>query len=161
MTNIHIRPVSLEEVVPIRMNELDPPRSRDHSITPGDLAEESVHLAAILNNNIVGVGSIVPERMPLLPNHAAVRLRGLAVLRGYRGRGIGRMLLSAQVASAENATCSIAWFYSRLRLSSFYSQGGFVRTEHSIHHFLTREIVHLFVNEPTMPLMDNDLRHPL
>jgi len=141
---LRIERVPLEVVVPTRMRELDPPRSWQEAVSPGDLESESVHLAAYDGLVIVGVASVGPQPLPVTGRPAA-RFRGVAVVRSRRGAGIGGLLTDA-LCERSRAIADVAWLYAKDRLTGFYTRHGFVPTEHVFVH-PNGGRVRLFVND--------------
>ena len=153
MPSIEIRVVSLDVVIPIRMRELDPPRSWNDAISVGDTQADSVHFAAFDGDEIVGVSSVGPESIPLT-DAPAIRFRGLSVVRARRGNGFGTLLFRAQHDYARQLN-SPAWFYAKTRLSRLYLREGFIRTSYSTVH-PNGGPVNLFVNPQGLEVFSSE-----
>jgi predicted GNAT family N-acyltransferase len=106
------------------------------------------HVLAFIDGQSVGTGRLVDDtaidpgasRQLLLrcPNsrhpvgrcagEAAVPLRvgRMAVLAGFRGRGVGRALLAELLEMARESGAASVWLTAQLRAEGFYVQHGFV-----------------------------------
>jgi GNAT superfamily N-acetyltransferase len=63
--------------------------------------------------------------MPDTPGHTSWRLRGMATLAQYRGRGLGRQLAQRCVAYAQAQGATLIWCTSRLATVPFYRRLSF------------------------------------
>ncbi len=71
--------------------------------------------------------TVRPEPCPWRPAEPAPwRLRGMATLDTWRGRGVGRVALDAAVAHARAEGGSTLWCNARVVALSFYERAGFV-----------------------------------
>jgi hypothetical protein len=60
MNKILIHQVALDDVIQLRMHELDLTRSYNEAISAGDTSPEAVHFAAFDEGQKIGVGSLGP-----------------------------------------------------------------------------------------------------
>ena len=90
-----------EETWPLRQQVLHPSRQWPTRLDPLDLVPDSLHLGWQAAETLVGVGSIGRD-VPIKGDPAVAywRLRGMAVLECFRGRGIGGQLLLALLRHA-------------------------------------------------------------
>jgi GNAT superfamily N-acetyltransferase len=136
---------------------------------PGDDDPAALHLAAYevtgdpALDRIVGVVAVLPEAFPdPLPRaqaqsaqsaseHAAAqpvwRLRGMAVEPGWRGRGVGRALVTRLLHDLTRTGGGLLWCNARSPAVGFYERVGFRRTgdvwsdpEHGPHLRMIREV---------------------
>jgi GNAT superfamily N-acetyltransferase len=116
-----------EETWLLRQQVLHPSRRWPTRLDPLDLVPDSLHLGWQAAETLVGVGSIGRD-LPIKGDPAVAywRLRGMAVLECFRGRGIGGQLLLALLrhAASLNPT-GTAWCLGRLSAEAFYIRHGF------------------------------------
>lgn len=92
---------------------------------------QSVHALAIDADGVVaGTGRLLPD----------AHIGRMAVLAGYRGRGVGGKLLQALVAEAKRRNYPGAVLSAQVHASAFYEAHGFVRTGKP---FLEAGILHI------------------
>lgn len=118
------REARLGEIVDLRHRILRGGLPRETAIFAGDDAPTTVHLAACAGERIVGCASLH------LNQHAgepAWQLRGMAVEEGYRGAGVGRMLLdhAERVVRQRNGSL-LLWCNAREHARGFYEKHGWV-----------------------------------
>jgi RimJ/RimL family protein N-acetyltransferase len=91
------------------------------------LAAGNVHLAAVLGNKVVGWCDICRHT---LETEAHAGVLGIGLLPDYRGQGLGKALLEAAVAAAEERDLrriELTVFADNLRAIALYEKTGFVR----------------------------------
>jgi GNAT superfamily N-acetyltransferase len=139
---------------PLRQRVLRPGQSLDRILLPGEDSDISGNFVARDNETgeVLSTGSVWPEPPPWVPSspthsehahHGPVevpelaleltgpagetcwRLRGMATAEDRRGEGLGKMVLDAIVAHAEQNGATLLWCNGRVRAIPFYERGGF------------------------------------
>jgi GNAT superfamily N-acetyltransferase len=95
------------------------------SIYPGDGASDTLHLGAFIGSTLAAVATLCREPMPGEQSTTSWRLRGMATLARYRGRGLGKGLAQRCSAYATGQRGTIVWCTSRLATVPFYRALGF------------------------------------
>lgn len=119
--------VRADEVRPIRGKVLRPGQPTDRLVYPGDDADSTVHLGCSMGRgDLVAVVSLYNESVPGTDGHAW-RIRGMATLREYRGRGFGAALAEAGISLAHGIRRAPVWCNARTSATGYYERLGFVR----------------------------------
>jgi GNAT superfamily N-acetyltransferase len=117
---IEVRVASADEIRELRLAVLRPNAERVPSAY--DLMPETVHIGAFDGERVVGCASVFPD--PYVDEPNAWRLRGMAVDPAYQGQGIGRLVLDAATAAAEQAGAPSIWANGRVSAMAFYQRLG-------------------------------------
>lgn len=128
--------VPLSVVIPLRTSELRPERHPKDTISSGDLLPESIHVAAMSQDRLLGVASAVREPAPPpLGSDATWRIRGVAVIDHLRGTGLGRQLVenACNLITDEEAA---VWLYAQEHVSGFYKKLGFAPAATRVPHHI-------------------------
>jgi predicted GNAT family N-acyltransferase len=124
---IETRPVTAEEVRPIRRRVLRAGLPSANVEFEGDDALDTLHLGGFLDGVLVAVATVV-RRPP--PGEASAprawQVRGMATEPEARGRGIGGELLDRCVVHVERSRGDLIWCNARTRAVPFYERHGFV-----------------------------------
>jgi GNAT superfamily N-acetyltransferase len=115
--DIRVRQVPPEDVIDLRHRVLRPGRPRETAHFSGDRDAGTLHYAAFLGEQIVGVATVMTQPFPH-GDGPALQLRGMAVDPDLEKSGIGRALLEGiarevQVPMWCNARESAVPFYER------------------------------------------------
>lgn len=117
-----IAEVTRDEIVPVRHAVLRPNLPRQTCLYPEDDRPATFHLAARDADTVVACVTFTPEPLDGVP---AWRLRGMAVLPGYRNKGLGGRLLVAGVAEVTARGGQLVWCNGRAAATTFYQRYGF------------------------------------
>lgn len=123
--NIDIRPISAVQARPLRQAVLRPHQAPDQLVYPGDDGPDSWHVGASLNDQLIGIASVYQEPPPNETPAGLWRLRGMAVLPGMQGQGLGRLLLQACLDHVTARGGKALWCNARTSASGFYRALGF------------------------------------
>ncbi len=128
-----LRRISIAEarVLRDRVLSADGPASR--SIYPGDDAPDTLHLGAFVNGRLAAVATVCHESKPGTSDANEWRLRGMATLEEFRGRGLGKRLAERCVAHAADSQGTLIWCTARMTTVSFYRPLGFMEQGESFH----------------------------
>lgn len=124
---LRLERLSADEVVPLRTRILRPLQS-EPCIYEVDDAHATLHYGLVDEDGEPrAVMTLFPAACPEFPQESALRLRGLCVEEGLRGRGLGRRLLEGGIARAAVAALSvkIVWCNARTSAAAFYEACGF------------------------------------
>ncbi len=130
---IEIRFISAEETYGIRKEMLR--RNIDLSEkNDDDYNDTSFHLGAFIDGKLVSVATFMQNDNENF-NGVQYRLRGMATLDNYQGKGLGRMLIIEAVKKLESMDVNILWCNARSGALKFYKKIGFktIGTEFDIH----------------------------
>jgi GNAT superfamily N-acetyltransferase len=111
-----VRPATTAEILDLRLQVLRPTVPRVPN--PRDLEPTTIHIGAFDGADAIGCATVQPE--PYEHDLAAWRMRGMAVEPAYQGRGIGRRVLEAATAAAEQGGASMLWANGRVSAMEFY-----------------------------------------
>lgn len=125
MDEREIRPIRAEDTRPLRHLVLRPQQPPETLVYPGDDHPLSLHVGAFEAGELVGIASVAPEACPLMPDSAAWRLRGMAILPRAQRRGYGAALLQACVRHIQAQAGTVLWCHGRTSALSFYRALGF------------------------------------
>ena len=120
---VEVRLASAAEVRPLRMRALRAGRPASESVYPYDQLPETLHVAAVVGEQVVGCATVFPEPYEGLPD--AWRLRGMAVDERYRGRGIGTRVMDRMKVELAARGVRLLWCNARTVALPFYLRHGF------------------------------------
>lgn len=117
-----IRSVHLVDVLELRQAILRPTQPVEACVFPGDEDPSAVHVAAFVDESMVGIATLAPDPRPA-GDPEGRRIRMVGVTDGARGRGIGSALVATCLA---HAPAGEVWLSARLHLVGWYESLGFV-----------------------------------
>ncbi len=120
------RTVDVSVVRPLRGEVLRAGRPTEATAMPGDDHPRARHLAVHAGDELVSVGSVLPEPPPWAPERRGWRIRGMATREGCRGRGLGEVVLGALIDYARSEGGEEIWCNARVGATRFYARAGFV-----------------------------------
>ena len=123
-----VRQISARDTIALRDAVLRPGLPPGGSQYPGDDAPDTLHLGAFLGNTLVAVATLCREPMPGEETSSSWRLRGMATLPQYRGRGFGKQLAQRCITYAAEQCGTFVWCTSRVATVPFYSALGFTES---------------------------------
>ena len=104
---------------------LRPNGTIDDCIFQGDSDELTFHLGAFEDKRLVSVASFYFERNDLFQDPYQYRLRGMATLPEFQGRGLSSSLLRTSFPVIKNNQCTLLWCNAREKALGFYEKLGF------------------------------------
>jgi len=119
---MQINKISAKETFPIRLEVL-----RKNIPLPfefnGDFDEDTFHLGAFENNQLIAVSSFMKAKNSLFKGEQ-YQLRGMATLEAYQGTGAGKLMMETafEILKALKADC--LWCNARLIAVPFYEKLG-------------------------------------
>ena len=119
---VEVRRVDAVTVRPLRHSVLRPGGDQAESVYPADDLADTVHLAAIDHDVVVGTATVFPSPYEGRP---AWRLRGMAVDERLRGQGVGSILLREVLDHVRSGESDLLWCNARTVALSFYTGHGF------------------------------------
>ena len=115
-----------QELYQIRWRVLRPLEKSPRNVHyEGDDATGAIHLKAVVDGKIVGCVSALPQPLEVLGGAGkAYRIRALAVLEPFRGKGIGRELME-QIIELARSRANTLWLSGRTHHRTWYEKFGF------------------------------------
>ncbi len=120
-----IRSISAKEAQPLRAAILRPGLELQASIYPLDEAEESLHMGAFEDGELVTVASVFHEPRPGEDDGGEWRLRGMVTLPHRQRGGYGRAVLEECIAEIRRRGATTLWCNARIDAVEFYRKLGF------------------------------------
>jgi GNAT superfamily N-acetyltransferase len=95
---------------------------------PGDEVNDGVHFGVTsTDGTVMSTCFVYADPCPWLPDRRAWHLRQMATDPQWRGRGVGRAVLSAAVDYARQQGAAVLWCNARESAAGFYERAGFRR----------------------------------
>ncbi|HTV11828.1 MAG TPA: GNAT family N-acetyltransferase [Acidimicrobiales bacterium] len=118
-----------DEVLALRQAVLRPHQSLEEVRFSGDLAPDAAHFCARgLGGEIVSIASVWPEVPPWCQGTCpAWRLRAMATVPTWRGKGVGSAVLAAAMSYVREKGGGLFWCNARLKAAGFYERAGMSR----------------------------------
>lgn len=111
-----------QETIPIRHRVLWPNEAPEFCQVEGD--QDALHFGVTIDEEIICVASIYIENNPKATGKTA-RLRKLATLPDFQGKGVGSFMLEHLVSSLKKQSINYLWFDARESALKFYLGCGF------------------------------------
>ncbi|HLT31926.1 MAG TPA: GNAT family N-acetyltransferase [Myxococcaceae bacterium] len=125
MSSLELEPIPAAEAQALRQ-QLQSPLPAGRWTFDGDTAADTLHLAASVEGERVGVVSALRESLPEDGVRRGFRVRGLCVAEAHRRKGYGSQLLDGCRAHAKAHDGSELWAYVMPEAAGFFSRQGFV-----------------------------------
>ena len=114
--------VEAEQVRPLRMRILRAGRPAPESVYPYDELPDTLHVAAVVDKQVVGCATVFPESLDGNPD--AWRLRGMAVDEAWQGKGVGSAVMERVRHELVTRGVRLLWCNARTPAVSFYRRHG-------------------------------------
>lgn len=119
--------ISASDTLSLRQKVLRPGRPFEKCIFINDNHEKTLHLGVIVDEDIVGIGSLFYTTTEKLCSTYTLQIRGMATCPNYRKKGVGKMLLTYMIDYAINTNGSNMWCNARESAVGFYRRAGFLK----------------------------------
>ena len=125
MSSVVFKEVPIEEIYPLRHQVLRKGQPIDTCYYPEDSRQGVFHVAALEDDNIIGIASFYPEVHVAFDSKSSWRLRGMATSESVRGLGIGRKLLEQGINECRKKGGDLLWCNARTSAAGFYRKLNF------------------------------------
>jgi GNAT superfamily N-acetyltransferase len=131
MAGVRIERVGCATTVLLRQRVLRPHQRLDEMVFPGDAEPDTAHMAALIDDEVVAVGTVSRQPSPRPDPEAAPsgpsdwRIRGMATAEASRSQGLGRAVLDALLAHVAGNGGGLVWCNARVPAVEFYRRAGF------------------------------------
>jgi len=126
MLDAEIRAITAAETRPLRQQVLRPQQRVEELVFDADGHPGAMHLGAFHRGRLIGITTIAPAPMPGATDAGGVwQMRGMAVLPGAQGQGVGRQLVESVLAHLCSKAAGRIWFNARTGAVPFYRRRGF------------------------------------
>ena len=119
-----IKEITSAETYAVRHPVLRAGRPIETCVMPGDDAEDTFHLGLFDAEKLIGVVTFMNAAKPQFKGKQ-YQLRGMAVLDGYQGKGLGNLLVAAGETRLKAAGYKLLWCNARIKALNFYTRKGF------------------------------------
>lgn len=143
-----IKLISAEETLIIRQPILRAGRPIEDCIFDSDTLESTFHLGLFHKASLIGVASYMKNKNIVLSEETQYQLRGMAILKNYQKKGLGKLIITAGEEKLRILNVSLLWFNAREIAVRFYKnhdykkQGiGFKIEGVGMHYLMTKEIL--------------------
>ncbi|MEC7784669.1 MAG: GNAT family N-acetyltransferase [Bacteroidota bacterium] len=119
-----IHEITSAETYAVRHPVLRAGRPIETCAMPGDDAEDTFHLGLFDAEKLIGVVTFMNASKSQFTGKQ-YQLRGMAVLDGYQGKGLGNLLVAGGEARLKAAGYKLLWCNARIKALNFYTRKGF------------------------------------
>lgn len=109
----------------MRHRILRPGKPAEQGVFAGDDDVDTIHLAATIDGDIIGVLSLYKRSSEDESSDDAFQLRGMAIDPVFRGKGFGTQLILAAVDEVQRRKGNRIWCNARIEVLRFYERHGF------------------------------------
>ena len=120
-----IKVVAAKDIRPLRNLVLRPNLPIETTYYDLDNDIETFHLASIMDNTIISIGTFYPENDIELQTKNGYRLRGMATHPKFRRKSAATKLMKKSFVLLKEKKCDVLWCNARLVAVKFYKSLGF------------------------------------
>ena len=146
----HIKTILARDTHTIRHAILRQGQPKATCVFEGDDLNTTFHLGLFHHNQLIGVVSFMLASNEHLPGKHQYQLRGMALLRPYQNKGLGKLLIDAGIEKLAHLNCPIVWCHAREAAISFYNRNDFLAFGKPFHVPLIGTHLMMFRNIPLM-----------
>ena len=117
--------VKASQVRPLRNLVLRPGLPIETTYYKEDNDIGTIHLAYIINKEIISIGTFYPQNDSILKSKNGYRLRGIATHPEFRRNSAATKLMKESFTVLKHKNCDIIWCNARLIALDFYKSLGF------------------------------------
>jgi GNAT superfamily N-acetyltransferase len=137
MDKLQLRRMQLDDILQFRHEIIRPMQRPEDIVYFGDRVRSSLHVGAFLEDNLVGVVSVVREPCPSIADQNTWRARALGVRPEMRRTGLGRRLMQVTFGYAASQHASIVWGHARTKIIQLHLSVGMEKWGEEFHDPLT------------------------
>lgn len=122
--DLEIKQITPEETFEIREKVLEKYQTMKEFEYDGDYERNSFHLGAFHEDDLISVGSFYHEKYPHFEEENQYRLRGMATLEEYQGKGAGTEILNYGEKLLKRRYARLLWCLASMPVSDYYTKFG-------------------------------------
>lgn len=122
---IKIKPIEALATYSVRHPVLRHGKPQESCRFEGDDLDSTHHLGLFVNEQLVGVATLMRMHHPLFQDQIQFQMRGMAVLREFQGKGLGTKLVLKAEEYVRDQASTILWFNARESAVTFYKKMKF------------------------------------
>lgn len=119
-----VEELTIADILDLRMSVLRRGTPSQSATYAEDDDPSTRHLGVRIDDTVVACSTWVQRSYPLDTGRKAMQLKGMAVADHLQGTGIGRDVLLAGIALAEQLHCDYVWARARNSAMGFYVRNG-------------------------------------
>jgi ribosomal protein S18 acetylase RimI-like enzyme len=120
-----IKEIRADQTRPLRQIVLRPNQKAEDLVYPGDDSIDCYHAGVFIDEQLVSIATVYPEAKKDEPSENAWRLRGMATLPEFQGKGLGQLLLENCMEHIRSKGGKTLWCNARIKALEFYRRLGF------------------------------------
>jgi len=120
-----VKKVAAKDIRPLRNLVLRPNLPIETTYYDLDDDIDTFHLASIMDNTIISIGTFYPENDIELQTKNGYRLRGMATHPKFRRKSAATKLMKESFVLLKEKKCDVLWCNARLVAVEFYKSLGF------------------------------------
>lgn len=122
--DFNIKPISAQETYLVRQPVLREGRPISDCAFEGDEESSTLHLGLYFKNKLIGVATFLKNSNPVFSEKEQYQLRGMAVLKEFQKKGLGKLLLLKGEQQLMQKS-DLIWLNGRERAVNFYKSNGY------------------------------------
>lgn len=120
-----VQQLNIEVIMELRVRVLRKDTPVTHASYPEDSYADVVHLGILRDGEAIATSTWFMKECPEQPGTPAMQLKGMAVDDTLQTSGLGRKLIDAGVALAQERNAALVWARARDSAIGFYEKCGF------------------------------------
>ncbi|QHT46178.1 GNAT family N-acetyltransferase [Halobacillus sp. ACCC02827] len=120
-----VQRIKAEQTYHLRHQILRPHQSFQACQYDTDHDSGAFHIGAFHKRELVSVASFYPESHPELADSHPYRLRAMATVEEYRGKGAGREVVTFGESELKHLAADLLWCKGRTSVKQYYERLGF------------------------------------
>jgi len=121
-----IQQISAKQTHAVRHPVLRTGKPIETCVFSGDEYDTTIHLGVFIKENLIGVSTLMQNNSVLFKNKWQYQLRGMAILKAYRGKGLGALLIEHSISLVKEKKTNLIWCNAREIAVNFYKYNGFL-----------------------------------
>jgi ribosomal protein S18 acetylase RimI-like enzyme len=146
--NYTIKQIASKETYTVRHSVLREGKPMDSCTFEGDDFESTYHLGVFIDNKLVGVCTLLKNKHKLILENNQYQLRGMAVLKAYQGKSLGKKLLLYGEYLLKKEHINVIWCHARESAVNFYKKYNYQITGNpfmvasiGLHHIMFKTLI--------------------
>lgn len=124
-TTYKIKQISAKETHAVRHPVLRAGKPIESCVFDGDDLETTIHLGIFETENLLGICSFFKNSNPIILETSQYQLRGMAILKAFQNKGLGKLLLKHGEHVLKNKNVKIVWCNARKVALNFYKNNNY------------------------------------